>query len=298
MAKGTGWAMAAVLGGLKVAHLRGEVVICPICGGPMTVGIMTEQFKCRSSDRNEDMPDWLAEALRAQGYSPWAYYPQNGAIQVLAIAENGAELGPMRDRGNFGGWQWSEKPEGEIAFPEWFPIETCAAYIQERWAAWEVKLAELQNHPDAGGVEEDHPARMIQKLEANIARAEEIRQKQAKRESQRQADQAALDKALAEDGFFDGRIGKAVLPEGVIVIRRDSMGDRQNPYLLIAGPKLTVAQLRRLVEARGNYSEVVMEDRFPAIHTPDPKGWIGRQGCVAKHLARALGLKFLRVIEK
>jgi len=301
MAKGTGWAMAAVLGSLKVAHLQGRVVVCPICGGPMTVGFMTEQFKCRS-EANEDMPEWLEKALKEQGYSPWAFYSQDGAIRVLATAENGVELVPIRDRGMFGGWQWDGVPEGEISFPQWFPIEERDAYVAGRFAEWEKKLEELLSHPDVNipdeELEEKHPAQLIQKAERQIEAAKAVRRKRAEREAQRQADQAALDKALAEQGFFEGRIGLAEIPEGAFVLRRWSMGSRSNPCLLIVGPHLTVDQLKALVAAAGDYSEVKMQGRFPILVTPNPARWIGRNGRVAKALARALGIKFLKVVEK
>jgi hypothetical protein len=41
-----------------------------------------------------------------------------------------------------------------------------------------------------------------------------------------------------------------------------------------------------------------MEGRFPVLYTPNPARWIGRKGCVAKALATALGIKFLKVVEK
>lgn len=301
MAKGTGYHMAAVLGSMKVAHLRGQFVLCPVCGGPMTVGVMTAQFKCQS-EREEDMPEWLSEALRSQGFSPWAFYSQDGAIRILATAENGAELGPMRDRGNFGGWQWSEKPEGEITFPDWFPTEARNAYVTERFAAWEGKLKELLSHMDVKisdeEIESKHPAQLIDKAERQIETARAAREKQAKREAQRQEDQAALDKALTEDGFFRGRKGKAKTPEGAAVIWATSHGDRQNPIQMIVAPRLTVGQFKALVAAAGDYSEVRMQGKFPVIHTPNPARWIGRKGCIAKTLARALGIKFLKVVEK
>lgn len=301
MAKGTGWAMAEVMGSLKVAHLQGQYRVCPICGAPMAPGFMTEQFKC-NTEWAADMPEWLKTALREQGYKPWAFYPQNGAISVLATAENGVELCPMRDRGNFGGWQWNGIPEGEITFLDWFPIEARDEYIAQRWAAWEEELITLLEHPDVSisddELENEHPATLIGQAKRQIEVAEKTRQKKAEREVQRQADQADLDKALADDGFFRGRKGKAEIPEGATVIWRTSHGDRQNPIQTIVGPHLTVDQLQALVAAAGDYSEVRMHGQFPVVHTPDPARWIGRKGCIAKALAKALGIKFLKVVEK
>lgn len=302
MAKGVGWAMAEVLGSISVAHLRGVVMVCPICGGPMLGGMMTEQFKCRSSSE-DDMPEWLAQALRGQGFNPGAYYHYEGGVKVLATTADGVELGPMRDRGSFGGWQWWGVPEGEITFPDWFPTAARDDYVAARWENWQQQLEELQTHPDAVSIvlsefAVSHPVLAIEELRSTIAARAKKRQEAAAAEVERQQEQKWFEESLLNKGFFSGRMGKAVLPEGCRVLQAKSHGWRDNPIVLVVGSRLTTEQLVALVEAKGDYSEVVMDGRFPIIVSPDPAFWIGRGGCIAKHLASALGLRFLKVQQK
>ncbi len=303
MAKGVGWMMAEVMGSLKVAHLVGQVVICPVCGEPMTVGGFVESFKCQAESREADMPSWLEKALKAQGFSPWAYYAQDGAISVLATAGNGAELQPLRGRGRFGGWQWSKKPDGAISFPDWFPIAERDQYVASRFEAWWKELSSMKDDPDLWWIaleeklQQEHPVLLLRRAKAQVEQRAREKEALAKQEAERQADQAEVDKALATAGFFDGRLGKATLPEGVTIIRRESMGSRRDPYYLVAAPKLTLAQLRALVQARGDYSEVVEEGGTVSIVTPNPGQWIGRGGSTIKALGRALG-RYVKVVEK
>lgn len=315
MAKGTGWAMASVMGSMRVAHLRGQSNPCPICGAPMTVGSMTEQFKCKS-DEAADMPEWLAEALKSQGFKPWAFYTQDGAIEVLATAENGAELSGMRAHGGrFGGWQWSKRPEGEITFPDWFPTDARDAYVAERFQQWEADLAKtleeattlgLKLCPNCGHgpyssthktpCEGTHPVTHLQKVRWNVDHEVKKREKEGAREAARLTDQAVLDKALVEQGFFRGRKGKAIRPDGSIVLSSD--GDRSNPQLFVVAPRITTEQFTALVAAFDDGSEVRMQGRFPVLYTPYPKFWIGRGGQTARALAQALRIKFLKVEKK
>lgn len=300
MAKGPGWAMAEYFGSLKVAHLVGQIVICPICGGPMTVGSMTEQFKCRGG-KEGDMPSWLRDALKGQKYEPWQYYPQDGAITVLATAANGVALTAMRDRGLFGGWQWDGVPEGEVTFPDWFPTAERDQYVAARFAAWNEELVELLKKPDVQISEEElqkeHPYRLILRAEGQVESAAQARKAAAEREAERKADQERVTRALTQDGFFEGRLGRAALPEGVTIIRRDSMGDRSDPHLLMAASRMNLDQLRALVQALGDFSEVQIQGRTVCIVSSNPGRWIGRGGSTIKALGQALS-RYIRVVEK
>jgi hypothetical protein len=82
------------------------------------------------------------------------------------------------------------------------------------------------------------------------------------------------------------------------LISSQSMGIANNPIVLLAAPKMSTKQLEALVAAARDGSEVVSEGRFPVIKTPYPAKWIGKGGSIAKSLANALGLRFLKVVEK
>lgn len=305
MAKGPGFYLAALDGALRVAHLQGTWIPCPICGGPMAVGSMTRQMKCQS-DRGEDMPDWLATALKAAGFDPWAYYSHDGAIRVLAMAENGVELSPMRDRGRFGGWQWEGVPEGEITWTITVDHESREAYIRERMEAWVAELESSLSHPDVAfseaELEAGHPRDLVRRAKGQIEAAEAARQKVAEREAQRVRDQEKLDRALREDGFFYGRVGKAIIDESVcVIVWQTSSGDKKDPHRLIAATSpgsLTVSKLVALVKARGDMDSTVgtKGDRV-AILTSSPGQWIGRNGSIINALSRGLGRR-IEVVDK
>jgi len=304
MAKGVGWAMATVLGGLKVAHLAGQVIVCPICGGPMTVGTMTEQFKC-CSERDADMPEWLQKAIRDQGYSPWDYYY---AVDIGIVAANGVRLTQMREAGQFGGWQWDGVPEGEVQFPDCFPIEKRDSYVEERFQGWRKEFGRLLEDPDCPSREEleaeEHIVFAIQRARRVIEAAAAKREADKERAAQERTDQECLDKALREDGFFDGRKGRAVIPNDALVLSYQSHGDRRDPLLLVVSSSLNFDQLANLVEARGDFSCLEIRGQTPTIVTPNPGFWIGRGGKTVKALGDALanGLGkshrvFIKVVE-
>lgn len=305
MAIGIGGMMAEVMGGINVADLRGKWIPCPVCGGPMAVGSMTRQMKCQS-DRGEDMPDWLATALKATGFDPWAYYSHDGAIRVLAMAENGVELSPMRDRGRFGGWQWEGVPEGEITWTITVDHESREAYIRERMEAWVAELESSLSHADVAiseaELEAGHPRDLVRRAKGQIEAAEAARQKVAEREAQRVRDQEKLDRALREDGFFYGRVGKAIIDESVcVIVWQTSSGDKKDPHRLIAATSpgsLTVSKLVALVKARGDMdSQVATKGDRVAILTSSPGQWIGRNGSIINALSRGLGRR-IEVVDK
>lgn len=297
MAIGIGGMMAEVMGGINVADLRGKWIPCPICGGPMAVGSMTRQMKCQS-DRGEDMPDWLATALKAAGFDPWAFYQHDNAIDVLAEAANGAQLWPMRDRGRFGGWQWEGVPEGEITWTITVDHESREAYIRERMEAWVAELESLLSHPDVAFSETDleagHPRDLVRRAKGQIEAAEAARQKVAEREAQRVRYQEKLDRALREDGFFYGRVGRAEIDQSVcVIVWQTSSGDKNDPNRLIAATSpgsLTVSKLVALVKARGDMdSQVATKGDRVAILTSSPGQWMAETGRSSTPLAVGWG---------
>ena len=305
MAKGPGFYLAALDGALRVAHLQGTWIPCPVCGSPMRVGSMTEQMKC-SADRDEDMPTWLSSALKAAGFDPWAFYSHDGAIRVLAMAENGVELSPMRDRGRFGGWQWEGVPEGGITFTIEIDETARRDYIQQRMEAWVRELDQLLSHPDVAiseaELEAGHPRDLVRRAKAQIEAAEAARQKAAEKEAQRIRDQEKLDNALREEGFFYGRVGKAIIDESVcVIVWQTSSGDKRDPHRLIASTapnSLTVKKLAAMVKARGDLdSTVVTKGERVAIMTSTPGAWIGKQGSIINALSRGLGRR-IEVVDK
>lgn len=310
MAKGEGWMMAEGFGFLNTAHLAGTWEICPVCGGYMSPDRMVGHYKCQHV-REDDMPAWLRSALERAHFEPWAYYSHDRAIDVLATAPSSEEgqvvtLVAMRDRGNFGGWQWTGAPVGGISWNIAFEEADRLAYIKGRWEGWQAKLAELLQNSDVvitqAELESEHPSELVKKATNQIELAEKNRQKVADREAKRSADQLAFDKELKENGFFIGRMGSADFPEDSSlyrVISSMSAGSKNNPHMLIANTaqrSLTVEKLTALVNARGNYSRVEVRGRQIVIISPEPGQWIGRGGATVKALGIALG-QYVKVEE-
>lgn len=224
---------------------------------------------------------WPQEALRVFGETHAAELLQRREAAKVESRELGVKFG--RERRTFSGASEWDKTHCEVCGES-----DCPGATTDPWA--EVKDPPCKHSDELEerlvlrweGLVKGRKAH----LEAAVAEAEKAK-----------ADQAKVDSALATAGFYDGRLGLAALPEGVVVIRRDSMGDRSDPHLLVASPKLNLDQLRALVQARGDFSEVQIHDGKVCILSPNPGNWIGREGSTIKALSKALG-RFIKVEKK
>jgi len=259
----------------------------------------------RIADRDGDV---VADFIAGSDVGPsWQFY--EGPQSSLGIADYPIPEG-LRLRW-LSWWPHEELKEYDHREAQQVQDEIKRIVLQLKEKDWLEKLCPICGSHNCDGAEvcSDtcfHLARYLANLKEAFVYFRYLERKQERRERQTEAQSRPgpqspedFERILRRDGFFNGRMGKVVVPPCAEVIFSEAKGEYYNPVQLIilVDHGLTLTQLQSAVESEGDSSTLEEAGGNLFLSTPYVSKWVGKEGVVVKALSKALG-RFIRVTKK